>query len=639
MARYDNLKDYLQNEHIKLINEAVTEYQHDGSIHDEDIKILSLYCTDDKFNNLKMELGVSVNITDVHEAKCKTPFFYKITLCGNLDQGFQDIHVMSVEKSNKSQFPEDNILSQFILPDIRKKDLERIGSELYLYYQYYAGFDGIDFPLDKIINNMNAPIFFTELPDDCLGRVNFYYSDIEIFHYNTSVHELKYNSCHAEPGTILINKKRYYDERDGEFLITVAHELIHWQLHQKFLKLLVILGTDSDTMNCKQEPILYDESMPDIQKAFCIAEWQANALAMRLAIPRSTVDTAIKMVANDPTTRYDNSGDRMQACVIKFAKIYGVSCYVAKERLRQLGYDFVDGTILEYEDNAKKIQSAPFYFRPGTLKENETFVIYRANYEKLFRENKEFAELINTGRYVYLGYVVCRLDSKYIDVIPSSDGVKLVLTDYAREHAEECFIKFKNTVSTRPYMNFSIYSAKYMNKLPEFNEIVLESFELCEDNVELDEGFLETIIDYNYILNNLNSEQCKTFANTLVFHMRRLNTDAKKIHNRVNLSETIIHNYCKGKKEPEDERNIMTLCIGLKLESDYCLDLFKKAGYSLEKDTMQNRCYKFLFDYTHKGLAFCNKILSKFNQDTLPYHHRIGKNRELKKLEVSIKTV
>ena len=44
MARYDNLKDYLQNEHIKLINGAVTEYQHDSSIRDEDIKILSLYC-------------------------------------------------------------------------------------------------------------------------------------------------------------------------------------------------------------------------------------------------------------------------------------------------------------------------------------------------------------------------------------------------------------------------------------------------------------------------------------------------------------------------------------------------------------------------------------------------------------------
>ena len=36
--------------------------------------------------------------------------------------------------------------------------------------------------------------------------------------------------------------------------------------------------------------------------------------------------------------------------------------------------------ICEYEENGNKIQPAPFSFPPGTLKENETFVIYRDNY-------------------------------------------------------------------------------------------------------------------------------------------------------------------------------------------------------------------------------------------------------------------
>lgn len=127
-----------------------------------------------------------------------------------------------------------------------------------------------------------------------------------------------------------------------------------------------------------------------------------------------------------------------------------------------------------------------------------------------------------------------------------------------------------------------------------------------------------------------------TFSNTLVFHMIRLNTDAKAIKKRINLSETIINDYCKGWKKPDDERNIMALCIGLRLECDYCLDLFKKAGYSLEENTMQNQCYKFLFNYTNCDLDCCNKILRKFNQDPIPYRHRNGKNGESKKLEVCI---
>lgn len=622
MATYENLKDYIQNEHIKLINRAITNHQHNIQIGDSDVKILSLYCTDDEFNNLEMELGVSVNITDSNAIECKNQLFYKVTLVGDLDLRFQDIHVTNVEKSDINEFPEDNILNHFILPDIRKDDLERIGSELYSYYKCYTEYDGIDFPLDKIINSMNAPIFFTDLPDDCLGRVNFSHSDIDIYHYDTSIHDLKYHSCRTEPGTILINKKRYYDERDGEFLITVAHELVHWQLHQKFLKLLVILGTDSDTMNCKRKPTLYDESMSDIHKAFCIAEWQANALAMRLAIPQSTVEIAINMVANDPATHYDNYGDRMQACVINFARRYGVSCYVAKERLRQLGYDFVDGTILEYEDNSKKIQPAPFYFEPGTLKENETFVIYRADYEKLLKENKEFADLINTEKYVYLGYVVCLLDSKYIDIVSSSDGVELVLTDYAREHADECFLKIKYKTAMLSTFPYHYCGSSYMNRIPDYNEIIPESFELCNEYCGLDQNTVNQIKEYNDTLNNLKSSACSTLANTVVYHMKAKNIDDKDLAKRTKLSVPAIEKIYTGKTKNVNFKNVMALCIGLELDSEECYDMFEKAKYNIREDTMRNRAYRFLFSCTHLGLKECNKILRHFNQEELPDHKK-----------------
>lgn len=629
MARYNNLKDYLQNEHIKLINGAITEYQHDGSIRNEDIKILSLYCTDDEFNNLKMELGVSVNITSESEIKCNTISFYKITLVANLDLRFHDIRVMDVEKSNKNEFPEDNILNHFILPDVRKNDLERIGGELYSYYQYYAEFNGIDFPLDKIINNMNAPIFFTELPDDCLGRVNFYYSDIEIFHYNTSLHELKYDGCHAEPGTILINKKRYYDERDGEFLITVAHELVHWQLHQKFLKLLVILGTDSDTMNCKQEPILYDESMPDIQKAFCIAEWQANALAMRLAIPRSTVDTAINMVSNDLATHYDNSGDRMQACVINFARLYGVSCYVAKERLRQLGYDFVDGTILEYENNSKRIQPAPFYFQPGTLKENETFVIYRANYEKLISEDKEFAELINSRMYIYLGYVVCLFDAKYIIPIRDNGKIVFILSEYAREHAGECCLKFAHYNEIPVNRFYKLYGNEYLNKLEDNEYVKYESpkgdISLTEEAKKDKKAFFDRKEERKKakkILAYMEINGIDNFQDALKYHKKRRQLSYLEIARRTGLSKDTVESYfakpgTKKYREPSLE-SIMMLCNALELEELVAEDLIKKAEKNLNEDNEKGAMYKYLLTITNASLAAWNVYLSEAGLPTLP---------------------
>lgn len=543
MAGYENLKDYLQNEHMKLINRAITNHQHDLQISDSNVKILSLYCTDDKFNNLEMELGVSVNITGDSEIECKKQLFYNVTLFGNLDLMFQDIRVTRIEMSDKNEFPKDNILNHFILPDIRKNDLERIGSELYSYYKYYAQYDGIDFPLDKIINNMNAPIFFTDLPDDCLGRVNFFHSDIEIFHYDILHNEFKYDSCHAEPGTILINKNRYYDKKDGEFLITVAHELVHWQLHQKFLKLLVILGTDSDTMNCKREPTLYDESMPDIHKAFCIAEWQANALAMRLAIPRCTVDTAINMVANDPAMHYDNYGDGIQACVINFARQYGVSCYVAKERLRQLGYDFVDGTILEYDDNGKKIQPAPFYFEPDTLTESETFVIYRADYEKLLREDKNFAELMYSQICVYTGYVVCLHDAKYIKPINSDKELHFVLSDYAREHVDECCMKFEYHNGLFEITNYNSYIKGYFCRLfsPDEYGTNEDGHFILSDKATKDMRYFFS--EQYGVLEDMNDRSITSLFDALQYHKKRKKLTYEQIAERANLSKETIESY------------------------------------------------------------------------------------------------
>lgn len=503
-----------------------------------------------------------------------------------------------------------------MLPDITKANIEESGESIHCYYSENAVYDGYMLPVESIIINNGIPVYYSDLPDNCFGRIYFKSATAIVYNKQPYFNTLINMDMKLQPGNIILNKNRYeLGNRDDE-LITIAHELVHWNKHKKYYRLLEILESESDTMSCDIEPIIYDDSMTSIQKAHFYAEYQANALAFRVAMPEFFVEKALQEIEKNHEP-YKYKTDYYEDIVKKISQIFGVSRDISKQRLRQLGYDWADSIFPRV--NNKYYDS--FLFDPGTLKEDETFVINRANYIKFLEENKEFTELINTGRYVYLGYVVCMLDSKYIDIISSSNGIELVLTDYARDHVEKCCIKFKNTVSTRPYTNYSIYSNRYMNKTLEFNPIVPESFELSEDDAGLDEGVLKKIIDHNDILNNLNSEQCKTFDNTLIFHIKRLNIDTKDLAKDTNLSSTAISKYCKGVNEPTI-KNIMALCIGLKLESDYCPDLFKKAGYSLEKNTMQNRCYKFLFDYTHKKLDFCNKIPRKFNQDELPDNHR-----------------
>ena len=193
MARYQNLKDYLQNEHIKLIDKAVTGYQNSDVDINGNTLIESLYCTDDECSNLKMELVVSADCNNTVSEKQ----YYNVTLFGSLDRKLQDIQVINVKKCDKSDIRDDDLLNHFILPDVRTDDLERIGNELFSYYNIFADMKGYGLSLGKIISNMKAPVFFADLPADCLGRINLVEADIKTYRYDIETQQLKEVSGHA----------------------------------------------------------------------------------------------------------------------------------------------------------------------------------------------------------------------------------------------------------------------------------------------------------------------------------------------------------------------------------------------------------------------------------------------------------
>lgn len=607
MAQYVNLKDYFQNEHIKLIKDAVSNHLKDDSQIIEAV-IRSLVCTaDDAKYNTEFDLGVSVKTVEV-EGSVTLSFI--VTVRGNLEQRFKDIQVIAVRKINSDMFPDDNILSQFILPDIPKDKIEDIGNDLYGFCAKNGLFVNYKLYIEKLVSD--GMIHFAPLPNNCLGRVILSESDVEIIQNVQTECGLKpiVYTIHATHGTILLNYKKYAEEMDGGLRITVAHELVHTLFHDRFLKLLQLLGEEKVDMLSSADT----DAFTDIQQALSIAEWQADILAMRLAIPSDTADTAMNDIAKNPSTHYENHGDRMQACVIKFAKLYGVSPYVAKERLRQLGYDNVDGTIIEFDGDKKK----PFTFPRGTLNENETFVINRVNYERLLRENKDFAELINSGRYVYLGYVVCLFDNKYINIEENGESIEPILSEYARENALKCLLKFQckmRFVSKQPYY----YNVLYLNKIPDYNETAYDEFKLSEEDTDLDPNTISDIKKYNEILTELHSSKPKeSLANTVIYYMKRKSIHDNELYKKAGLSLTALRKIYQGGTERPKMRTIMGLCIGLELDNEECYDMFEKAGYNVREDTMRNRAYRYLFGCTESGLNVCNKILRYFNQKEFP---------------------
>ena len=618
MAQYANLKDYFQNEHIKRIQEAISDYLKDDAQITEAV-ICSLVCTnDDADYNAEFDLGVSVKNVGVTET---ADLNFIVTVRGNLEQRFRDIHVKDVRRVASDMFPEDDILNQFILPKIPEDKVEDIGNDLYGFCAYTGLFKYYKMYIEKLVSD--GLIYFAPLPNNCLGRVILSETDVEIIKNVQTAYGLKPKECYirAAHGTILLSYNKYAKEMDGGLRVTVAHELVHTLFHDRFLKLLQLLGEEKVDLHSSTEPLALDENMTDIQKALCIAEWQADVLAMRLAIPECTVndslDKAVSIVkSREPEVK--NRADRLRKVLIELSRIYGVSCYVIKERMRQLGYDYVEGTFIMYDGK----EVSPFTFSQDTLKDNETFIIERDDYEQLLRKNEEFAELINSGMYIYLGYVVCLFSARYVDFVSKNDIVEISLTEYAREHADECLIKFRyRSIASADYI-YPYQVTLYLNKVPDYNEVVVESFELCEEDMGLSLKTIDLIKRYNDECNALKGEQKSSLANTIIYYMKKKTIDDNELAKKTRLKPAAIRKILSGETKNPDLRNVMAICIAFELSMTESYDMFMKLPikYNIMEDTLQNRAYRFIIENQYSDLDECNKILRCFNQDELPYH-------------------
>lgn len=475
-------------------------------------------------------------------------------------------------------------MNQFMLPDIAKANVEESGESIHCDYSKNAVYDGYMLPVESIIINNGIPVYYSDLPDNCFGRIYFRSATAVVFNKQPYFNKLINMSMKLKPGNIILNKNRYELGSKDDELITIAHELVHWKKHQKYYRLLEILESESETMSCDIEPIVFDDSMTPIQKAHFYAECQADALAFRVAMPKTLVEEALQKIEEN-SKPYKYKTDYYEDIVKKFSQLFGVSRDISKQRLRQLGYDWADSIFLRV--NNKYYDS--FSFAPGTLKENETFIIDRANYEKLISEDKKVAELINSRMYIYLGYVVCVFDAKYIIPVRKNGKVVFTLSEYAREHAGECCRKFALKYKLHITDHYEYCGKKYFCKIDadkygKYNDDNI--FELSPEATNDREEYLkkeEERKKAKKILADMELNNIHFFKDALNYHMQRKNKTISEISDEFYLKEDTLKAYLAKPDSPKYRKpsldKVMILCNFLQLEYLVAIDLIKKREF------------------------------------------------------------
>lgn len=642
MASYPDLKSYLYDKHKELLEDAVQKYvdKHlDGSgFHSlnvlsltayeiDNFEIRSVRCKDELGDLINIDVIISVDVIELglgtkkYEADRKNRWFI-ITVRGDLSNKLNDLCVLKTTEYFDKKFVKESALDQFLVPYIYSADLEEQADTFTLFYVEEATYDGYMLPVYDILRVFKLDFYYADLPENCFGRMYFKPAKADVYVNYPRFGERKIENHDIRPGTILISRQKYFMGNVGTQRLTIAHELMHWYLHKKYFMLLSLLDEEAENMSCEVEPSDYSDELTAAQKAHWFAEWQANALAFRVTMPDALFVRAMHE-ARAAASPYKSQGFYVEDILHRVATLFDVPEYAVKQRARQLDWDLADGAFVFVDGE----HYFPFSFAEGILDYHQTFVIDKASHEMLCETSGEYSELIESGKYIYLGYVTCINDPKYITVEQYGKTPRLVLSDYAREHADECCIVFswKSTSYWKDECEF--YGQAYLSK-----EVTAEPYveytydkDFNDKSKQSVDKIREAVAAYQAALKKDNEVQiemmkqcCNDFATTLTFHMDRKHITIDQLVERSELSDTTIKKYRSGEVETPPIENVMAVCIGLNLKKEYCEHLLSKASYSLGT-TKRDNAYRFLLDYTDGTLLQWNTILDAFDVPHIPY--------------------
>lgn len=639
---YTDFKSYIQDKYERHLTTYIEEFvnlKHDGigfhsynvlSVCDqkvENVKVKYMVCHDDLGPMIRMDIHCEADLvtmslgTNKTVADRKTKWFTVYTNA-ILANGLKDFCVTDVEEYNPNTFEKPGALDEYLVPYIYSDQLEDEAED---FYEFYCSgpviLDAWILPVGQILGEMGVDYYEAPLPKNVFGRMYFNPSFEDVYEYDSyMIQRLKGKkerhlvNKEIKAGTMLINSESYFMGDVGSTLNTIAHEIIHWEKHQKFFEILSLLNEDETNLSCAVEPQMSPEHLEGVQKALWWAEWQANALAPRILMPRTIFTSLFSQIYDEQRkTPYFHSGEIMERTLDKLGMCFGVSKYAAKLRALQLGYKCAEGALLVVDGH----YHPPFTFNPEALGDYQTFILDRENYEKNYENNAKFTQLVDSGKFLYVGCLVCINDPLYVRPAKEYEPGEYALTDYALENVDECCLKFTRnfeTVNSSGDFYNQCYLSHDVNAIA-FCESKTIEYEDNQDVIKQAEE-LDKIDDEIDRILEIYEKLPKAFHLTLDAHMERLKKSSKitnlELECRTGITERYIRQMRKEKTNVSPEY-VYAICIGLHLHPLFSDDLVEKAcgGYSTDKAGIFAKYL--IHHHFHESLKLVNQKLAKKN--------------------------
>ena len=386
---------------------------------------------------------------------------------------------------------------------------------------------------------------------------------------------------YVENGTVLLDSRI---SKEG-YHKSLIHECVHWYELQGFFQMQRWFNPKVSYYTCPAA---------GAQEALKWPEYHAHHLPAHIQMEsEQTLRVLDKLIRK--------WGGLSPKVIINMAAYFSVSIQAAKYRVIELGYAEAKG-MLNYANKGY----ARTYYSPNF---QLTYVIGLKDAFMLIQNDRHFAELLMNGQYVYIDGYYCIDDPRYVQ-----NGQ---MTDYALLHPAECCLAFetKNRTIWRwsgsgLLNDISMDQRQKAYQLPyEDNKAVISIAEKLKREADQKKAIRLVMAEIAE----------KDFIGTLRYHMESKNIQpARLIEDCENhLGSSTVQRMLSPRGIVPKLRTVIALCVILKLNAPFGMDLVEKAGYHLRKTPEEEILCCILENHYATSINQINEALAGMNFERL----------------------
>lgn len=594
MVKYKNFCEYMEDNFYDEIFDSLEKYiiSRKDSFENEEIISVSwvelsafhvsgVTFKDKGGNSLKIRITVDAEIEvkgryrggydTFDESGC-----YNVFLSALLENGLHNVKITEVTAYNKNEFDRDKSLSQNLVPYMYEEDVERHAEEFLKKHCPKALLQPMAIPINEVLASLHMTMYYAPMEKNVFGKTYFGVEKVKVF---KDIRQFETEEIMTAPGTMLINPDVHFMYNIGTANNTMIHECVHWDRHRRPFELQKLLQGECSHITC--EIVEKYEGMKEDESAVKWMEWQASQLAPRILMPR---EMTIRKMREILQRRHNAEPQKRNAVLLEesigeLALYFGVSFIAAKLRIIELGCEQAEGVRVFH--NGKYLP--PYFFKSGSLKGNDTFLIDEENFVINLVINLTLRDLYVKGIIVYANCMVCINSPKYVQKDP--DG-KNMLTDYALDHVDECCFVFEREYSASEKYSDTFYRRCFLCKEIDSSSFIKAKYDpdhqINQKKKDMQAEIDKIIRQAEKMAAKMTNEVPSGFAGTLNYHMKRCSISADELSGRTGVSTVSISGYRNNTEPKIEPGTALALCKGLYLESDFAVDFMEKAGYKLD---------------------------------------------------------